>query len=79
MNTSTYGDFQIRISVLLIQKELIQKQLVSICFKKSETAVSRCSSKQVFLKTSQYSQKNTSEASNFPMNIAKFLRTDFFI
>ena len=54
-----------------------------------ETAVRRCSSMQVFLKISQYSQKNTSvgvsfllensERGDFPANIAKFLRTAFFV
>ena len=44
----------------------------------SETAVRRCSSKEVFLKILKYSQENTQQRC-FPVNIVKFSRTAFFL
>ena len=48
-----------------------------------ETAVRRCSSKQVFWKISQYSPENNrvaiSNTGVLPVNVAKFYRSAFFI
>ena len=75
------------VNCCLMSKNHFQKWLEVIRIR-PETAVRRCSSMQVFLKISQYSQKNTSvgvsfvgefRTGDFPANIAKFLRTAFFV
>ena len=73
-----------RVRVSRLQKQPTETATHS-CFKKSKAAVSTCSSKQVVLIILQYSKENMSlfltklQVCNFPVNIAKILRTAFFI